>query len=54
MAGWQVTLIAVGAALAAAAAAILLDRAPGRALIHRQPDHSFAMKSALISMPAGS
>jgi hypothetical protein len=26
MAGWQVTLIAVGAALAAAAAAVLLDR----------------------------
>jgi hypothetical protein len=27
MAGWQITLIAVGAALAAAAAAVLLDRA---------------------------
>jgi hypothetical protein len=26
MAGWQITLIALGAALAAAAAAVLLDR----------------------------
>ena len=28
MAGWQITLIAVGAAVAAATAAVLLDRAP--------------------------
>jgi hypothetical protein len=29
MAGWQITLIALGAALIAAAAAVLLDRARG-------------------------
>ena len=41
MAGWQITLIAVGAAVAAATAAVLLDRArgrpPGRRVMTRLP-----------------
>ena len=30
MPGWQITLIALGAALVAAAAAVILDRTPAR------------------------
>ena len=37
MAGWQITLIALGAALAAAAAAVLLDRKLAGRRRHRHP-----------------